>query len=168
VATPIRILRGEEIESAARATYEAHRARIAGVLPNAEIDHVGATSVPGAVTKGDVDLVVRVGPREVGAAANALGAMYATHQAENWTPTFASFVDADAAAPPVGVQLVASGSAEDAFFGPFRDALIRDPSLLEQYNALKRRLDGETYERYTEEKGAFIERVLLRLSRSAP
>jgi GrpB-like predicted nucleotidyltransferase (UPF0157 family) len=113
----IRIRPADDIQQAARAAYAEHRARIAEVLPNAEIEHVGATSVPGALTKGDVDLLVRVEP---------------------------------------------------GLFGPFRDALIRDPALLEEYNALKLRLDGENYDRYTEEKGAFVERVLLRLSRSAP
>ena len=64
--------------------------------------------------------------------------------------------------PPVGVQLVVAGSADDALFAPFRDALIADPALLAQYNALKLSLDGADYERYTDAKGAFVERVLAR------
>jgi GrpB-like predicted nucleotidyltransferase (UPF0157 family) len=164
----IRIRRAEDIEQAARAAYDEHCARIAAALPKAEIEHVGATSVPGALTKGDVDVLVRVEAGDLDMAAPALEALYEIHQEENWTPTFASFVDPDAFGPPVGIQLVVSGSAEDALFGPFRDALIRDPALLEKYNALKLRLDGEDYERYTEEKGAFIEGALLRLSRSSP
>jgi GrpB-like predicted nucleotidyltransferase (UPF0157 family) len=163
----IRIRPAEDIEQAAREAYDEHRARIAELLPDAQIEHVGATSVPGALTKGDVDLLVRVAAGELDAAAAALGALYAVHQEENWTPTFASFVDPDPPGLPVGIQLAASGSAEDALFGPFRDALIRDPALLEEYNALKLRLDGEQYDRYTEEKAAFIERVLLRRGPSA-
>jgi GrpB-like predicted nucleotidyltransferase (UPF0157 family) len=61
---------------------------------------------------------------------------------------------------PVGIQLTVAGSADDALFGPFREALIRAPALLAEYNALKLRLDGEDYERYTEVKGEFVERVL--------
>ena len=49
-------------------------------------------------------------------------------------------------------------------FGPFRDELINDPALLAEYNALKQRLDGEEYERYTAKKGAFVERVLREIS----
>ena len=52
------------------------------------------------------------------------------------------------------------GSGPDRFFGPFRDALIGSDALLAEYNALKLRLDGLEYERYTELKGQFIERVL--------
>jgi GrpB-like predicted nucleotidyltransferase (UPF0157 family) len=88
-------------------------------------------------------MLVRVQAGEFVAAVGALRQLYAIHQPENWTPTYASFVDSAATDPPIGVQLVVTGSADDALFGPFRDALIRDPRLLSDYNALKRRLDGE-------------------------
>lgn len=133
------------------------------MLPWAQVEHVGAISIPGALTKGDIDLLVRVEAARFDVASAGLLGLYAVHQAENWTPTFAtfaSFADAEATDPPVGVQLAVAGSAEDLLFGPFRAALIGDPALLEEYNALKLGLDGERYERYTEVKGAFIERVL--------
>jgi GrpB-like predicted nucleotidyltransferase (UPF0157 family) len=84
------------------------------------------------------------------------------HQPENWTATFASFVDPNAADPPVGVQLVVPGSDEESIFEPFIEALTQDPRLLDEYNALKTRLDGADYDRYTREKGEFVERVLKR------
>ena len=71
-------------------------------------------------------------------------------------------MDAAATDPPIGVQLVIAGSADDALFGAFRDALIRDPGLLSDYNALKRQLDGEDYQRYTDVKGKFVRNVLAR------
>jgi GrpB-like predicted nucleotidyltransferase (UPF0157 family) len=137
-----------------------HGARIARLLPGAEVTHVGSTAVPGALTKGDVDLMVRVAADELEAAARALSGAYAIHQPENWSPTFASFLDAEAGDPPVGVQLVAEGSKDEALFEPFLAALRDDPELLAEYNALKRRLDGSDYELYTRAKGEFIERVL--------
>jgi GrpB-like predicted nucleotidyltransferase (UPF0157 family) len=78
----------------------------------------------------------------------------------NWTPTYASFVDPAATDPPGGVQLVVVGSRDEALFEPFLDALRGDPALLDEYNALKRRLDGSDYERHTREKGDFIERAM--------
>ena len=36
------------------------------------------------------------------------------------------------------------------------------PALLAKYNELKRALDGESYERYTEIKGKFIEEMIAR------
>lgn len=134
------------------------------LLPDAEVEHVGATAVPGALTKGDVDVLVRVTERDFAEAVSILRKRYAIHQPHNWTRTLASFKTPDASDPPVGVQLVVAGSDADDFFGPFRDALINDPALLAEYNALKMGLDGLDYESYTERKGAFVENVLRRAS----
>lgn len=137
-----------------------HRARIARLVPEAEVVHVGATAIPGALTKGDLDLMARVPPEAFDAAASALRSAYSIHQPHNWTATYASFVDPEATDPPVGVQLVAAGSPEERIFEPFIALLRDDPALLDEYNALKRRLDGSDYASYTREKGEFVERVL--------
>jgi GrpB-like predicted nucleotidyltransferase (UPF0157 family) len=131
-------------------------------MPAADIEHVGSTSIPGALTKGDLDLLVRVDASGFEPAVETLLALYAVHQPENWTPTYASFTDPDADDPPVGVQLVVAGSRDDALFGPFRRAMIADPDLLAAYNDLKRRYDGSDYDTYTAAKAEFIERVLPR------
>jgi GrpB-like predicted nucleotidyltransferase (UPF0157 family) len=130
------------------------------LLPDAEVEHVGATALPGALTKGDVDLVVRVSERDFADAVSILRTRYVVHQPHNWTRTLASFTAPDASDPPVGVQLVVASSDADGFFGPFRDALINDSALLAKYNELKLNLDGLDYESYTERKGEFVESVL--------
>jgi GrpB-like predicted nucleotidyltransferase (UPF0157 family) len=158
----VRIRPAAELLASVDAAFHAHRARIATALPAAAIEHVGSTAIPGALTKGDLDLLVRVSAERFAPAVEALRGLYAVHQPENWTPTYASFVDAGARDPPVGVQLAVAGSADDALFAPFRDALIADPGLLAQYNALKRSLDGADLAHYTTAKGAFVERVLAR------
>jgi GrpB-like predicted nucleotidyltransferase (UPF0157 family) len=147
--------------------FATHRARILELLPRAHVEHVGSTAIPGALTKGDLDLLVRVDPGDFDAAVAGLRGLYAVDQPENWSPTFASFADPATREPRVGVQLIVAGSADEALFGPFRDALINDPELLAEYNALKLRNDGEDYERYTDVKAAFVERVLSRLRRRA-
>jgi GrpB-like predicted nucleotidyltransferase (UPF0157 family) len=158
----VRIRPSAELAEAVGAAFEHHREQVLRLVPDAEVEHVGATSVPGALTKGDLDVLVRVHPGEFSRAVTALRTVYAVHQPENWSPTLASFNDPASRAPAVGVQLVAAGSTSDALFGPFREALIADPALLAEYNALKQRLDGQSYEHYTATKGAFIEDVLQR------
>jgi GrpB-like predicted nucleotidyltransferase (UPF0157 family) len=156
----VRIRPSSELAKATRAAFDHHREQVLQLLPDAEVEHVGATSVPGALTKGDLD----VPQSEFAHAVPVLRNAYSVHQPHNWTPTLASFTDPASSAPPVGVQLVVAGSASDELFGPFRDALIGDPALLAEYNALKLRLDGESDERYTTTKGTFIENVLQRLN----
>ena len=53
----------EEFRAQADVVFEAHRRRILIVLPGAEVYEVGDTSIPGAWTKGDLDLVVTVRAR---------------------------------------------------------------------------------------------------------
>ena len=107
------------------------------LLPDAEVEHVGSTAVPGALTKGDVDLLAHVVADAFPTAVDLLADHYAVHQPQNWTSSLASFKDAGGTEPPVGIQLVVGGCADDALFGPFRDPLINEPALLAQYNALK-------------------------------
>jgi GrpB-like predicted nucleotidyltransferase (UPF0157 family) len=160
----VRIRRADDVHELAAATVSTHRRSVLELVPGAEIEHVGATAVPGALTKGDVDVLVRVGEADFSAAADALASRYAIHQLHNWSPSLASFSATDAGELPVGIQLVVRGSAADRCFGPFRDALINSQTLLAEYNELKLRLDGLEYERYTEQKGQFIERVLRQLN----
>jgi GrpB-like predicted nucleotidyltransferase (UPF0157 family) len=160
----VRIRRADDVHKLVDAAVRAHQGSVLGLVPGAEVEHVGATAVPGALTKGDVDLLVRVGEADFSTAADALAGRYAIHQPHNWTPTLASFSATDAGELPVGIQLVVTGSEADRFFGPFRDALINNQTLLAEYNELKLRLDGVEYERYTEQKGQFIERVLRELN----
>lgn len=161
----VRIRPEAEIRAAVQAAFAEHRRRVLELVPGAEVEHVGSTAIRGALTKGDLDLLVRVEAREFDAAVAGLGGVYAVDQPENWTRTFASFSERRAAVPPVGLQLVVAGSAEDALFGPFRDALVADPALLAEYNALKLDSDGEDYERYTDVKAEFVKRVLETLGR---
>ena len=156
----VRIKPEEDLRELANATFDEHRRAVLALIPSADVEHVGATAVPGALTKGDVDVLVRVGEPEFAEAVEVLRCRYAIHQPYNWTPTLASFTAPAAAGLGVGIQLVVEGSDADGFFGPFRDALINSPALLTEYNRLKQRLDGLGYQRYTDQKGEFIERVL--------
>jgi GrpB-like predicted nucleotidyltransferase (UPF0157 family) len=160
--TSVRIRRAEDIRDLTSAAFDAHRRDVVALLPAAEVEHIGATAVPGALTKGDVDLLVRVPEREFAEAVSILQKRYVIHQLHNWTRTLASFKAPGAREPPVGVQLVVAGSDADGFFGPFRDALINDPALLAEYNELKLSMDGMDYQSYTERKGEFVENVLRR------
>jgi GrpB-like predicted nucleotidyltransferase (UPF0157 family) len=162
---PVRIRPAEDVRDLAEAVFAQHRRAVLALLPHADVEQVGATAVPGALTKGDVDLLVRVSEPDFASAVEVLSRRYAIHQPHNWTPTLASFKAPNTAGLGVGIQLVVAGSDADGFFGPFRDALIASPALLAEYNQLKLRLDGLEYERYTEQKGEFIERVLRDLSR---
>lgn len=137
--------------------FAEHRQAIQELISYAEVEHVGATSVPGALTKGDLDLLVSVPDEQFKRAATALQERYSIHQPENWTATFASFKEVPEGEIPVGVQLVVRGSHDEYLFIKWRKRLTAEPELLAEYNALKRDLSGADPDTYVTAKAQFIE-----------
>lgn len=134
-------------------------ARLQSLLgPDMEIAHVGATAIPGCLTKGDVDLVVRVGP---GSFANARAILDEHFEKNLGSPRedyFASYVD-ETGTFPLGIQLVVRGSEFDSF-QKFSDLLRRSETLRVSYNALKQSFVGADMATYRTAKARFIERTL--------
>ncbi len=143
-------------EAVARA-FAGHRRAIEALLPTATIRHIGSTAVPGALTKGDLDLLVSVPAAQFEAAVGAVRARYAVNQPENWTATFASFREDPVGEVPVGVQVVVAGSDDERLFLEWPERLAADADLLAEYNALKLGRRGADPDDYIAAKGEFIE-----------
>ena len=149
-------------EEAFRAEVDATWAREAACLrvlvPGADVQHVGSTAVPGTLTKGDLDLQVRVEPGSFAAAERALGGAYAWNTGSSHLPgIFAAFC-APVGSMDVGVQLTAIGSEVDTFWR-FREVLRARPDLRHAYDNLKRGHQGGSMAVYRAAKGAFFERL---------
>ncbi|MCC7252258.1 GrpB family protein [Hyphomicrobium sp.] len=144
--------------------FEQVAAELRVLLPaSADIRHVGATAVAGCVTKGDLDIVVRVPSEAFVTVDDALAARFPRNIGSKRTDAFSSFEDATTT-PHLGIQLTIAGG-EDDYFHLFADALRQDPGLVAQYNALKREFDGKPMEVYRAAKSAFVRDVLSRLGR---
>jgi GrpB-like predicted nucleotidyltransferase (UPF0157 family) len=143
------------------AAFTAHRRALAMLLPEAEIHHIGSTAVPGSITKGDLDIQVRVCASHFADADATLGNHYRRNLASTHTETFSSFKD-DEADPPLGIQLTAINSPDD-FFCTLRDYLIANADVNEQYNDLKREFEGAAMDEYRTAKSAFLEALIKRL-----
>lgn len=135
------------------------RKSIKKALPSADVRHVGSTSVSGALTKGDVDLLVLVESSDYLGALQVLETIYEVDQPENWRDSYASFKDTSQDLS-VGIQLPMRGDSDERIFIGFRDLLIRNPEILRRYNELKRGKEGASAEDYTTAKAAFIQSVL--------
>lgn len=99
------------------------------------LELTGGTSVPGALTKGDIDLHLRVEPGAFSAVVVHLRDAYPVASAHSWAPTLAVF-DIPAHRP-TGLAVTPIGSDHDQRFRLTWQALRRDPALLDEYNALK-------------------------------
>lgn len=132
---------------------------VSQLLPDVQLEHIGASAITGAMSKGDLDICVLVAPQAHAQAVQALQAAgYAIKTDTLRTPALCMLLsprtDMD-----VALQVVARGS-EFEFFLHFRDALRADPDLVEQYNQLKTRFATRGEERYRAEKSRFITAVL--------
>jgi GrpB-like predicted nucleotidyltransferase (UPF0157 family) len=155
----VELRRVDELMPQVEATLEEALARVHGVLPDVETHHVGATAIPGAVTKGDVDIVVRVSATQFPVVVHSLGLLFEQKQVENWTDDFASLGDDDGCELPLGIQVVVRGSEFDVFLY-LRDYLRAHVGAHEEYDRIKIEHTRGGADGYWEAKNAFLERVL--------
>ncbi len=107
------------------------------------------------VTKGDLDVQVRVPAALFLQAVERLGTLYHANEGSSRTETFAAFQD-DTTDPPLGVQLSVIGSPED-FFWKARDVLRANPDLRQAYDTLKQQYEGKPMAVHRAAKARFIE-----------
>ncbi|MBI2048828.1 MAG: GrpB family protein [Candidatus Liptonbacteria bacterium] len=148
----------EKFRARAEELFLKEQKRILRVVPKADIQHIGSTAVPGSLTKGDLDIQVRVKEKDFDKAQNALSKMYKPNKGNPSTKTYASFKD-DSTKIPLGVQLTVIGSKEDNFT-TLRDILIRDKKHLKEYNSLKKRYQGKSMQEYRKAKGKLVGKIL--------
>jgi GrpB-like predicted nucleotidyltransferase (UPF0157 family) len=144
-----------EIRESVCAAFDEMRAQLEELLPRARIEHVGSTSVPGSITKGDLDICVLVGPGAFESAEGVLANRFSRNAGSDRTDSFASFVAAAVGRIPVGIQLVLRGGQEDDFLR-WRDLLRGSLQTLEAYNDLKRQWHGRPHDQYRRAKSRFI------------
>ena len=158
--TPVHLKPVSEVLPHAQRVVARAFARLGALLPHAELHHIGATALPRGVTKGDVDVLVRVSSAtEFVKAVAILREHFAIRQPANWTDHFASFGDDTGYELPLGVQLVVKGSADD-FLLFLRDYFLRNTGALDEYNRLKAHHAHEGPEAYWKAKDTFLMKIL--------
>ena len=98
----------------------------------------------GALSRGDVDLHLRVAPLDFAATVEVLTGTYRPVHREIWQPTLATFEvagDID-----TGVAVTPAGSGHDIRFTISWARLSQEPDLLDRYNAMKRSSTADDYE----------------------
>ncbi|MEZ8201871.1 MULTISPECIES: GrpB family protein [Vibrio] len=128
-------------------------------LPTARMEHVGASSIAGAISKGDLDIYVEVTLDEMDNATKKLLELGFVEKKDTLRTLELCMLEAGNG-DDIAVQLVAKDS-EFEFFLHFRDALNDHKTLVEQYNQLKSKFEGKSQASYRTAKSQFIEQVLM-------
>ncbi len=154
---PLNFIPSNQISKEANSLFSKEKTKLLELFPNADVQHVGSTSIPGSLTKGDLDINIRVSKEDFDITLNSLKQIYEVNQPENWTKTFASFKNNNMEIP-LGVQLTVKNSEYDDFY-KLRDLLINDPELLKEYNEMKFKFQDKNIDDYRKEKSEFFERL---------
>jgi GrpB-like predicted nucleotidyltransferase (UPF0157 family) len=158
MSEPVHFSNSQETFQAAERLYEIVRRRISTALPNASIHHVGSTAIRGSLTKGDLDVLVRVSQDSFPEADRALAKMFNRNEGSDRTDSFSAFMDWSVS-PDLGVQLVVEGSEHDNF-ATWVDMLRSNDDLRAAYDDLKAKFHGKDMRAYRAAKDEFFSRIL--------
>lgn len=149
----------EEFRGEAVAILETQRRRLAELRVPGELSLIGGSSVPGALTRGDVDLHLRVEERDFRAVVDVLRTELPVVHAEIWSSTLATF--AVPAPRSTGLAVTPRGLEHDIRFTRSWQLLAADPDLVRAYNAAKLADGGVGDDGYERRKSEFFDRILL-------
>ena len=132
-----------EPNHAAPAVAKEVAALIAARRPGAVAEHVGSSAVPGLAGKGTVDLLLPTPAEDIPAVTEDLLALGFQRQAVSTAfpptrPMLQGIIRHGDTSFRVHVHVVPASSPEVAALRGFRDALLADPALREEYARLKR------------------------------
>lgn len=152
------LILADDLHDAAAEVVAAERERLRTRGVPGRLVWVGGSSVPGALTRGDVDLHLRVPPEDFGTVVDALRADHVVVHPEIWCDTLATFaVDAPL---PAGLAVTPVGSEHDVRFTRTWALLRADPALLAAYNRVKTEADTTAPDDYESRKSTFFDTLL--------
>ena len=113
--------KADEYQASCESLYRKYALEIAALLPDASIEHIGSSSIPNAVSKGDLDILVGVNGKELENAVKLLSTIGFNEKSDTLrTPELCMLENSSG--EDVAFQVVANGS-EFEFFVGFRDKL---------------------------------------------
>lgn len=154
----MRFFNSEEYQAFNEKLFLRYKSKIEEVLPDVRVEHIGASAIPTAISKGDLDIFVGVEAFELERVVQLLVTLGFQEKVDTLRTPDLCMLEA-ISNEEVAIQVVSNGS-EFEFFLIFRDKLRSNMSLVQQYNELKLSCEGLSQDAYRLKKSAFIEQVL--------
>jgi GrpB-like predicted nucleotidyltransferase (UPF0157 family) len=157
----MKLLASDKYQPDAERAFALIREAVLRVLPFARVEHVGSSSIPGAISKGDIDVCVIVDADRHEETTLALEQMGYTVKPDTLRTPELCMLQSPSIDVDLALQVIAKGSKFE-FFIRFRDALRNDPLLVQKYNEVKLLHSTLDVVQYRAAKVKFIEAVLHR------
>ena len=127
------------------------------LLPDSGVEHVGSTALPQGITKGDLDIQVRVGSQMFEAARAVIGLEFVPDP-DNVRGDGETSFKIDGADIPIAIHLTEI-AGEFEFQWKYRDLLRNRPDLVLEYDDIKRCFAGKRMSDYRKAKAEFFDRI---------
>lgn len=157
----MRFFNPEEYQAFNEKLFLRYKSKIEEVLPDVRVEHIGASAIPTAISKGDLDIFVGVEAFELESVVQLLVTLGFQEKFDTLRTSELCMLESSST-EDVAIQVIANGS-EFEYFLTFRDALCSNAMLVQQYNELKISCEGLSQDAYRLKKSAFIEQVLARV-----
>lgn len=155
----MKLYKAENYQLNCQILYNDYRNRILSVLPYARVEHIGSSSIPECISKGDLDIFVGVDFAELETSVQYLCKL-GLHEKQNTLRTDSlCMLVCDDESQDVAIQVVANGSDFECFL-VFRNKLMENPDLVKKYNAVKIASLHLQEDDYRAKKSEFINWVL--------
>ncbi|MBD65417.1 MAG: hypothetical protein CME62_09425 [Halobacteriovoraceae bacterium] len=122
-------------------------------------EHIGASSIKGSVSKGDLDIFVGVDENEFQHAREKLKEIGFSEKENTLRTDELCMMVTEKYNHDVALQVVVNGSEFEDFI-VFRDFMISRPDLVEELNELKRKCRGLSADEYRSIKSKWVEKIL--------
>jgi len=134
-------------------------AHVEARMPGADVEHVGSTAVPGCLTKGDLDVLVRIPSEAFLNSMEVLDGLLARSPRNDPTGDYVEY-DYVGRGFSASVHLAVADAWHDRRFHGLKALLTSDPRALDGYNGMKREYEGRPMEEYRRAKAPLIESML--------
>lgn len=155
----MRFFNPEEYQTFNEKLFLRYKSKIEEVLPDVRVEHIGASAIPTAISKGDLDIFVGVEAFKLERVVQLIVTLGFQEKFDTLRTPELCMLESSST-EDVAIQVVANGS-EFEFFLIFRDKLRSNMSLVQQYNELKLSCECLSQDAYRLKKSAFIEQVLV-------
>ncbi len=150
----VRFVQVDSIAAQIEHVYQNVRSRIKDLLPESDCRHIGATSIPKSLSKGDLDVLVMVKSAYFTKAELILSKHFKENIGTEFTTDFHSFVSIEYPID-VGIQLKSEESKWPCFL-QWQKLLLEDEEVHNEYDELKRSFEGKLMSDYRQAKEVLI------------